>query len=114
MSRAVTSLSKELGDGWGRERLLPSRVRFTSRPDGGIGRRTGLKILCPVMGRAGSSPAPAINECGEARGPCQEAGGMELAAGRWGRRVDCWELSLGPEAAESLVRDRGQWAEVVA
>src|SRR5262245_63838826 len=66
------------------------------------------------MGRAGSSPAPAINECGEPRGPSQEAGGMELAAGRWGRRVDCWELSLGPEAAESLVRDRGQWAEVVA
>ena len=34
---------------------------FGSRRDlsGGIGRRTGLKILCPVKGRAGSSPAPA-------------------------------------------------------
>ena len=28
-------------------------------PGGEIGRRTGLKILCPVKGRAGSSPAPA-------------------------------------------------------
>ena len=32
------------------------------RPDGGIGRRTGLKILCPVKGRAGSSPAPATGK----------------------------------------------------
>src|SRR5690348_4150104 len=31
----------------------------TGRPGGEIGRRTGLKILCPVKGRAGSSPAPA-------------------------------------------------------
>src|SRR5947207_3395338 len=39
--------------------LALSRSVICLRPDGGIGRRTGLKILCPVKGRAGSIPAPA-------------------------------------------------------
>ena len=39
---------------------LNEPCKLPCRPGGEIGRRTGLKILCPVKGRAGSSPAPAI------------------------------------------------------